>query len=60
MKKVLINGVVTTLTDEEFEEQYAIPDNDVPTAPPLEKRVAALESALVDLALNNLEVVNNA
>lgn len=30
------------------------------TTPSIEKRIAALESAIVDLALSNTEVVNNA
>ena len=60
MKKVLCDGVIIELTDEEFEKQYPIPEVSEINVPSLEKRIAALESAIVDLALNNMEVSNNA
>ena len=60
MKKILRNGVVIELTDEEFEKQHPTPEISETIAPSIEERVAALESAIVDLALNNTEVVNNA
>lgn len=60
MKKILCDGVVIELTDEEFEKQYPAPKIYETIAPSIEERVAALESAIVDLALNNTEVVNDA
>lgn len=60
MKNILRNGVIIELTDEEFEKQYPAPEISETIAPSIEERVAALESAIVDLALNNTEVVNNA
>lgn len=60
MRKVLIDDVLIELTDEEFEKQFPMDIAPTSSVPPLEKRVAALESAIVDLALSNLEVVNNA
>ena len=60
MKKILRNGVVIELTDEEFEKQYPVQEISETIVPSIEERVAALESAIVDLALNNTEVVNNA
>ena len=60
MKKILCDGVIIELTDEEFEKQYPIPEVSEINVPSIEKRIAALESAIVDLALNNTEVVNNA
>ena len=60
MKKILRNGVIIELTDEEFEKQYPVPEISETIAPSIEERVAALESAIVDLALNSTEVVNNA
>ena len=60
MKKILRNGVIIELTDEEFEKQYPVQEISETIAPSIEERVAALESAIVDLALNNTEVVNNA
>ena len=60
MKNILRNGTIIELTDEEFEKQYPVPEISENIAPSIEERVAALESAIVDLALNNTEVVNNA
>ena len=60
MKKILCDGVIIELTDEEFEKQYPVPEISETIVPSIEERVAALESAIVDLALNNTEVVNNA
>lgn len=60
MKKILRDGVIIELTDEEFEKQYSTPEISETIAPSIIERVAALESAIVDLALNNTEVVNNA
>ena len=60
MLRCLIDGVIVELTEEEFEQRFGSLEHKAPVAPSLEKRVAALESALVDLALSNLEVVNNA
>lgn len=60
MKKILRNGVIIELTDEEFEKQYPVKEISKTIVPSIEERVAALESAIVDLALNNTEVVNNA
>ena len=60
MKKILRNGVIIELTDEEFEKQYPIQEIPETIVPSIEERVAALESAIVDLALNNTEVVNDA
>ena len=60
MKKILCNGVIIELTDEEFEKRYPISEISETIVPSIEERVAALESAIVDLALNNTEVVNNA
>lgn len=60
MKKVLQDGVLIELTDEEFMQQYGDPEPPQQPLPSIEKRIAALESAIVDLALNNTEVVNNA
>lgn len=60
MLRCLIDGVIVELTEEEFEQRFGSSEPKEPVTPSLEKRVAALESALVDLALSNLGVVNNA
>ena len=60
MKNILCDGVIIELTDEEFEKQYPVQEISEAIVPSIEERVAALESAIVDLALNNTEVVNNA
>jgi hypothetical protein len=59
MQKIMRNNEVVELTDEEFATQFVADPDSKPVAPTLDHRVAALEKALIDLALNNMEVPND-
>lgn len=55
MIDVCINGDYKKITDEEYEVQFGGAETDVPSQEPTsEERLAALEAAVADLALQNL------
>ena len=54
MIKVLIDGVYKDLTEEEYTAQFGGDVEATPTEPTTAERIAALEAAVADLALQNL------
>lgn len=55
MPKVYKDGQYITMTEEDYAEQYPQPETP-PSEPTDAERIAALEAAVADLALQNLPV----
>ena len=54
MSKVYIDGDYKVLNDEEYKAQFGGETEVPPSEPTAEERLAALEAAVADLALQNL------